>query len=70
VHSLLPPASEARIQYFWRLQESVFNGLLEPVLMFYFDEEWLTLSGYVSNQNNKHRSKEIPSINFEVPYMI
>jgi hypothetical protein len=43
--SLLPPDCEARIQYY-RFQESVFNVLLEPELIFYSARAWFILSGY------------------------
>jgi hypothetical protein len=40
-----PSDFEAKIQYYRWFQESVFNGLLDPELVFYSDN---TYNGYVS----------------------
>jgi hypothetical protein len=67
VHSFLPPDCQARIQYCRWFQESVFNGLLDPELMFYSDEEQFTLSRYMNSQNNRYWSTEYPHAVHEVP---
>jgi hypothetical protein len=43
----------------------VFNGLLDPELMLYSDEVWL--SGYVNSQNNRYWSTENPHAVHKVP---
>jgi hypothetical protein len=35
--------------------------------MFYFDEAWFTLSGYVNSQDNRYWSKGHPRSVHEVP---
>jgi hypothetical protein len=45
-------------------EESVSSSLLDPVLMFYSDEAWFTLSGYV----NRYWSTENPHAIHEVPF--
>jgi hypothetical protein len=41
--SHLPPDCKAKIQYRTWFQKSVFNGLLDPDLMFYSDKAWFIL---------------------------
>lgn len=49
VDGLLPPDCEERIRYCRWFHESVFNGLLDPELMLYFEEAWFTLNVYVNS---------------------
>jgi hypothetical protein len=58
VHGLLLPDCEAKIQHSEGVHESVFNGLLDLKLMFYFEKAWFTLSSYVNSQNNRHWSTD------------
>jgi hypothetical protein len=45
----------------------VFKGLFDPELMFYSDEVWYTLSGYMNSQDNRYWSTENPHAVYEVP---
>jgi hypothetical protein len=67
LHSLLPPDCKTRIQYCRWIQKSVFSGLHGPELMFYSDEEWFSLSGYINSQNNRYWSTESHHAVHEVP---
>jgi hypothetical protein len=46
--SLLHPNCKVRTRYCRQFQESVFKGLFELEHMFYSDEVWYTLSGYIT----------------------
>lgn len=67
VHRLLLPGCEAKIKYWQRFQESVFNGLLDQELIFYFDKEWFTLNSYANSQNNRHWTTDNHHAVHEVP---
>jgi hypothetical protein len=41
--------------------------MVDPDFVFYTDETWLHLSGYVNGQNNRYRSAENPHSIHEVP---
>jgi hypothetical protein len=49
VHQLLPPDSETRINYRW-FQQSVYDGMVDPDIVFRPDEAWFHLSGYVNSR--------------------
>jgi hypothetical protein len=67
VHQLLPPDAEARINYCRWFQQSVYDGMVDPDFVFYTDEAWFHLSGYVNSQNNRYWSAENPHSIHEVP---
>jgi hypothetical protein len=70
VHGLLPPDCEERIRHCRWCQESVFNGLTDPELIFYSEEAWFNWSSYVNSQNNRYWSTENPHAVCEVYCMI
>lgn len=61
------PDCEAKVRYWQGFQESVFNGLLDQELIFYFDKEWFTLNSYANSQNNRHWSTDYHPTVHEVP---
>jgi hypothetical protein len=67
VHQLLPPDAEARINYCRWFQQSVYDGMVDPDLVFYTNEAWFYLGGYVNSQNNYYWSAEKPLSIHEVP---
>jgi hypothetical protein len=60
VHQLLPPDAEARINYCRWFQQSVYDGMVDPDLVFYTDKACFHLSGYVNSQNNRYCSAKSP----------
>jgi hypothetical protein len=38
----------------------VYGGMVDQNFVFYTDEAWFHLSGYVNSQNNPYRSAENP----------
>lgn len=54
------PDSFARVRYCNWLLQSVHDGYVDPELLFYSDEAWLHLSGYVNSQNNRYWCAENP----------
>ncbi|KAJ4437480.1 hypothetical protein ANN_17624 [Periplaneta americana] len=51
-----------------KLDESVHNGDLDPLLTFFTDEAWFHLHSHVSTQNNRYWATENPHIIHEVPH--
>jgi hypothetical protein len=67
IHQFLPPDAEARINHCRWFQHSVYDGMADPDFVFYTDEAWFHLSGYVNSQNNRYWSAENSYSIYEVP---
>ena len=52
----------------WTLN-SVYNGEIDPHLIFFTDEAWFHLHGYVCTQNNRYWSSEKPNIVHKYTFM-
>jgi hypothetical protein len=48
-------------------QQSVYDGMVVPDLVFYTDEAWFHLSDYANSQNNRYWSAENPHSIHELP---
>jgi hypothetical protein len=46
---------------------AVHEGLLDPKLTFYTDEDWSHQSEYINPQNNRYWKMINPTQNFEIP---
>ena len=67
VHQLLPTDDAGRRNFCnWYLQ-AIHDGVVDPMLVFFSDETWFHLSGYVNSQNNRFWSLENPHNIHEVP---
>jgi hypothetical protein len=64
---MFPPDAEERINYCRWLQESVYDGMVDPGLTFYIDVVWFHLSGYMNSQKNSYWSADNPRPIQEVP---
>jgi hypothetical protein len=53
-YQLLLPDAEARINYCRWFQQSVYDGIVDPDLMFDTNGAWFHLSSYVNSQNNRY----------------
>jgi hypothetical protein len=60
VQRLTNTNSGARIHFCSWLLGYVHDGIVNPELLFFSDEAWLHLSGYVNTQNNRFWSSENP----------
>ena len=67
VHELRPRDPEMRLRFCnWMLQ-NVNNGIIDPCLIWFTDEAWFHLNGYVLSQNNRYWSHENPHRIHEIP---
>jgi hypothetical protein len=67
VYQLLPRVAEEGINYCRWFQQSLYDGVVDPELMFYTSEVWFHLSGYVTCQNSNYWSTKNPHSIHEVP---
>jgi hypothetical protein len=56
-----------RTQFFNWFFQAVHDGVLNPKLIFFTDEAWFHLSGYINYQKNRYWSSINPRQAFEVP---
>lgn len=56
-----------RLQFCEWVLKSVHDGEIDPYLIFFSDESWFHLSGYVNSQNNRYWNSQKPNLIHEQP---
>lgn len=67
VHELQEPDRGKRLQYCQWFLRFIHNSVQVLDYVFYSDEAWFHLSGYVNSQNNRYWSSENPNVFHETP---
>lgn len=67
VQELQPRDYEIRVNFSNWILRNVNDRVIDPHLIFFSDEAWFHLHGYVSSQNNRYWSTEKPDFVHEVP---
>jgi hypothetical protein len=67
VHQLLPADSEARLHFCEWLSENAINDSQFLPKVFFTDEAWFHLNGYVNSQNSRTWSASNPHVIHELP---
>jgi len=64
---LLPADFNNRRIFCQWIRDEIFIGQIDPNLLFFSDEAWFHLSGYINSQNNRYWSTENPHQLHEIP---
>jgi hypothetical protein len=68
MHTLKPFVLTSRVHvYSWFLQ-SVVKGEIDPQLIFFSDEAWCHLQGYINMQNNCYCGSQNPHLTHDIPF--
>lgn len=67
VQQLLPHDNAARLNFCNWILDNVNDQTIDPRLIFFTDEAWFHLHGYVSSQNNRYYATEKPNFVHETP---
>jgi hypothetical protein len=67
VNQLQPPDAEVRTNYCRWFHQLVYDGMVDPDLIFHADRAWFHLSGYVNCQNTCYWNAENPHCTHEFP---
>src|SRR6185437_9724828 len=66
-HELRPADYAKRLNFCNWVRDQILHGHIEPNSLFFTDEAWFHLTGYVNSQNNRYWSNENPHQLHEVP---
>jgi len=66
-HQLLPADFDRRTTFCNWIRDEIFIGQIDPNLLFFSDEAWFHLSGYINSQNNRYWSTDNPHQVHEIP---
>ena len=66
-HQLLPADFDNRQTFCRWIRDEIFLGHIDPNLLFFSDEAWFHLTGYINSQNNRYWSTDNPHQLHEVP---